>query len=867
MTGLDFGGVQVQGTTFDVTGGWDALPWFTDSWDSVESPNDFFVEVNVNTEIVELPTVPAVGEKVSIYKKSSLTGQSQRVDSEDFPTSGLIPTFIGDGSTKIVDLINSATGIPYIPVSDNDILIFRSFDSDGSVIINDSNIIDTQVSGGTLALMEGAYATASGITAEEIVINGGKFIEPDYVPAPEENIPGQVLDSVSIKVYHTRPQGAAALQNKVFEADGLTRFFNIGLNVFDITSVIVYIDKDKVDYNNNLSAITYTINFNTNQVVFTIPPTRGSVIEIVSIGIGGINLLDYQEFTADGDTDLFLTKALYNQTTSTVVTVNGNLVDVSFLDSADFTDIVNRTIIKIGFKPSLDDIIKIVCLGAAADVDSTGLSFIRVNSQQFIFDGTKSKFELDGFVNLLRASANSSILVEVGGKEIKGPDIIRKVFDGTNNQIILGIDPLLVSGTISLNDIAVYINNQLQPAIIAYTFNNATKILTVNPDFLSTRDEIKVEVSVLSDFTIIDNNLVFSNDFVSTITENTVIDVTWFSEYPSFDIITDQYQGGQVNYQLKRQPLNSSYVWVYVNGDRLSQYNDYSINIDSSKVSLNIKTNKTDDIKIVEFGNDIWSLPNAYEVYKDMLNIYHYKRYSVNEITLTRNLQYYDTEIEVSDGTNLFEPIPQKNISGVVQIGNERIAYLEKNGNKLSRLRRGSYGSAIAEVHKFGLPVADISSTETIPYTDQQQRYDFVSDGTSLLIGELDFVPVKTIKSSWFRESIPNNYAACDQIEVFIGGRRLRKDPVSVYNESQGSFSPSSDIQIEAEFSVDGENSYFRLTAPAPAGARITVIRRVGKTWYDRSVNATTASNGVTMHRNNNNVVNFILQKTTSMPE
>jgi hypothetical protein len=234
---------------------------------------------------------------------------------------------------------------------------------------------------------------------------------------------------------------------------------------------------------------------------------------------------------------------------------------------------------------------------------------------------------------------------------------------------------------------------------------------------------------------------------------------------------------------------------------------------------------------------------------------------------LTRDLQYYDTEIEVSNGINLFEPTPQKNIPGVVLIGNERIVYFEKHGNKLSMLRRGSYGSAIAEVHKSGLLVADISSTETIPYADQQKRYDFVSDGTSLLIGELDFIPVKTIKSSWYRESIPDEFAACDQIEVFVGGKRLRKDPVSVYNELQGSFSPDGDIQIEAEFSVDGENPYFRLTTPAPAGARITVIRRVGKTWHDRGVNATTAGNGVTMHRNNNNVVNFILQKTTSMPE
>ncbi len=41
MTGIDFGGVQIQGTTFEVTGGWDALPWFTDNWDSVEASSDY----------------------------------------------------------------------------------------------------------------------------------------------------------------------------------------------------------------------------------------------------------------------------------------------------------------------------------------------------------------------------------------------------------------------------------------------------------------------------------------------------------------------------------------------------------------------------------------------------------------------------------------------------------------------------------------------------------------------------------------------------------------------------------------------------------------------------------------------------------
>jgi hypothetical protein len=867
MSGLDFGGVQIQGTTFDVTGGWDALPWFTDSWDSVESPDDFYVIVTPGMVSVELPTIPASGQKISIYKKSSQTGITERVDNELFPSAGFIPTFIGDGSTKVVELVNLETEILYFPLTENDILIFRSFDSDGSVIIQDPNIIDTQLSGGILSTMESAYSTATGFTAEEIVINGGKFIQPEHVPAPEENVPGQILESVSLKVYHTRPEGAAALQNKIFNANGIDKIFNIGLNVFDVNSVLVYIDKDKIEYDNLLAPISYKIDFVTNKIEFTLAPSAGSIIEIISIGIGGINLLDYQEFISDGDTDLFLTRALFDQTTAAVVTVDGIEADALFLDSVDFTDTKNRTIIKLGFKPQIGQSIKIVSLGASADVDSTGVSFIRVNNQEFVFDGSTNRFELDGFVNLSRASANSSVLIEVDGNEIKGPDIIRQVYNGTNNQILLGVDPNLLPGTISLTDISVYINNQLQPAIIAYTFNNSTKLLTVNQDFLNDRDEIKVEVSVLADYSIVDNDLVFNDIFLSTLTTNSVVNVTWFSEYPSFDIISDQYRGGQVKYQLKRRPLNSNYVWVYVNGNRLSLYNDYSVDSTRSQVYLNIKTVITDDVKIVEFGNDVWSLPNAYEIYKDMLNVYHYKRYSTDSVKLIHDLQYYDTEILVSDASALFEPIANKNIPGVILVGSERIEYFEKNQNKLSKLRRGSYGSSIAETHKSGSLIADISRTESIPYSDQQQRYDFTSDGTSLIVGNFDFIPVKSLKNNWFKETIPDEFGPCDQIEIFVGGRRLRKDPVIVFNETEGSYSPDGDIQVEAEFSVDGENPHFRLTTPVPAGTRITVIRRIGKVWNDREVGSVTASNGITMHKNSNPIINFILQKTTTMPE
>ena len=888
MTGIDFGGVQIQGTTFDVTGGWDALPWFTDNWDSVESAADFYYVADGSTISVTLPDVPISGRMISIYIKRAVTTRPQnidtigddnnpqvvlnlgvlsntpeRIDHITYPVKGLMPTFIGDGSTNVVEFLDPVTDEPYITVNAGDTLIFRPFDSDGSVVINDTNIIDTRLSGGSLAAMEGAYVTATGKTAEEIAIDGGKFIEPDHVPATEENVPGQVLESLSIKVYHTKPQAAAPLKSRIYYGDDTTVRYDIGLTILESKSLIVYVNKERVS--------NYSIDFLENAIEFVTPPTIGQVIELVSIGIGGINLLDYQEFVADGETDLFLTKAIYSQTASIIATVNGDEVDSVFVDSAEFADVAGYTMIKIGSRPATNQLVKIVCLGSSGvDTDSSSQSIIRVNQQSFVYDGSTSKFELDSFVNLSRASALSSVLIQVDDRIISGPDTIVKIYNGSNNNIELGVDPLLPSGTITISNISVYINNELQPVIVAYTFNNASKILTVDPDFLEEGDRITIQVDINSDYTVIGNDLVLSETFASTLNEDAIVDVTWFSEYPSFDIISDQYTGGKVKYKLQRSVIDSNFIWVYKNGERLTREVDYTVNVSRYEVYLNVSTEVSDKIRIVEFGNSTWTLPHSYEIFKDMLNVYHFKRYSRNDVVLNKDLNYYDLQIHVNDASSLFDPIPSKNIPGIVIIDNERIEYLQKTGNILSQLRRGSYGTAIAELHKAGSYVSDSGPRETIPYTEEQERYDFVSDGSTLLVGPLDFVPSQGTRSGvWYRGSnetaIPASYGPCDQLEVFAAGVRLRKDPLSVYDESIGSISPSADITEEAEFSVDGETPYVRLSKPMPAGTRIIMIKRTGKTWYDRELG--TASKGITLDKNTNSIATFILQKTTNFPE
>ena len=67
-----------------------------------------------------------------------------------------------------------------IPTVANDVIVIRKATSDGS-FIPDPDGYDTLVQGGDMA-----YATAKGINAEEIVIDGDGFVTPTTSKGPEE---------------------------------------------------------------------------------------------------------------------------------------------------------------------------------------------------------------------------------------------------------------------------------------------------------------------------------------------------------------------------------------------------------------------------------------------------------------------------------------------------------------------------------------------------------------------------------------------------------------------------------------------------------------------------------------------------------
>jgi hypothetical protein len=236
----------------------------------------------------------------------------------------------------------------------------------------------------------------------------------------------------------------------------------------------------------------------------------------------------------------------------------------------------------------------------------------------------------------------------------------------------------------------------------------------------------------------------------------------------------------------------------------------------------------------------------------------------VQDIGPSETLPYAETSIVtnvISDGTNtVVLPFVPENIG------------INHWFTNFGFTPKGNYDGAV------GYTVNDVVIYSNLYYVNIK-TYTFVPNNTIL--------PTNTSYWQLYNTSIPVGFGQCDQIEVFIAGYndavdwientvytigviikianytyrcvvshtsstnfltdsdnwqffvgnlRLKKQPYKVHNESISPYSPTGDVRMDAEFSVDGASASLRLTNLIPAGTQITVVRRKGISW-DSSLN------------------------------
>jgi hypothetical protein len=190
--------------------------------------------------------------------------------------------------------------------------------------------------------------------------------------------------------------------------------------------------------------------------------------------------------------------------------------------------------------------------------------------------------------------------------------------------------------------------------------------------------------------------------------------------------------------------------------------------------------------------------------------------------------------LTVEDSSALNDPSIETNTPGAIYVNGERIEYFVKIGNVLSQLRRGTWGTGIANVHKTLEKVLDIGVNETVPYKDVEEIItwppkefpDALLDSTHLI--ELPYIPNK------------------DSIEVFVGGIRQRKNPYILHHDEIHPESPEGDVHYPADFAVDDSNPQVRLEhIPDTPGVKIQVVRKVLTPWNDLGKNLAESTNEV----------------------
>lgn len=330
----------------------------------------------------------------------------------------------------------------------------------------------------------------------------------------------------------------------------------------------------------------------------------------------------------------------------------------------------------------------------------------------------------------------------------------------------------------------------------------------------------------------------FSNHDINQF-ERITYDVYYQSNYaaPGTQNYIDKNKLSKGLIELRQPAIGAQYVWVIKNQELLSPEIDYILTESLNHIQLVQKVFTGDKVDIVQFAAPVSVPKYGYRIFKDMLNRYHYKRFNKdNEYTLAENLNYYDINIVLVDSTGITEPNKNTGQPGIIWINGERIEYYVKEGNLLKQLRRGTLGTGVVLQHSRGSVVFGQGPEETIPYKDETFTTVFTGDGSTK-----DFV----------LDFTPNSV---NEFEVFVAGRRLRKNAINIFDVTKNQDSPEADVTVVAEFSI--EDNILRLTDIPGDGHRILVIRRFGKSWNDI---------GKSLAESNNQIARFIKDKTISL--
>lgn len=871
MKGVEFGGVQIEGLNFSVSSGWDGLPWFGQGWDTFANENqDLLVISDGQTATYDLGYVPLVNSQINVYF------DGVRVDDLNFGTvnqtneNALFKTLTPDG-------ISDKITLPVVPAANVKIAVRLSI-SDGVILPTDDSVLDTKLSGGDLTTYVDVgtvrFRTASGIRADDILVDGGGFISKDHSPATEELVKGELFDTVSISVFNSPSVGSNFIDSYQFVLDGVTTTFEIDKVVVSLDQVDVYIGNTSavkdVDY-----TVTQLANGKTQIEVLSSNYTPSmDVLTIQAIGIGGSSILyktNYLTTSADAavDTIEIVTPVKYGDIGSFYITVAGEVLVDSRINSS------SATLQKVAGRSSRAKIVlDNSVLNIPADKYITIILFassVKTYTEKYTQEITATSAtsytltQPPGTIAPLHVMA----IVTRDGNRLIPPET--EYFDITtdNQTISFGENIRYLPRSLSGPDIEVYVNGKILTVIRDYSFSSATNSVTINPRVAQVGDVAAISVLKSANYLIQGNNIVFKAS--SNLQVGEKIYVTTYTNHDSNLMRREIFAGNELNeYKVSRPIYNINNTWVDINGEPIVPNYEYTISSDGTYVIISnkYKLTSTDRVVITSISDVVSSESIAYRIFKDMANNSQYKRLARTDSTvLTTELRITDTEIEIADASIFGTISVNATKPGVLFIAGERIEFFSINGNKLGRLTRGTRGTGPLESYPVGTRIYNAGESQTVPYRDGMISQTLLTpinyrfnDATGVY--QYQATPgVWTTAPSTFTQFTLNNFifkstvSYGDQVQVYLAGRPLLK-PTNVFNphikhdfsitydsnetNSQG---VTGDVVQDPDFTVTLVGNDYILTINPDilprnpdgtliANVQIKVLQKIGKIWY-----------------------------------
>ena len=813
MTGVDYGGTMVTGLLFNQEAGWDKAGWYDFPWDNYGDSRVKAFRADGSTASYTFDTAPPSSEVYQVY-----------LTQDDSSRKKLSDVIRGDGSTVTFTVSETP--------EENALVEFIPFDDDGVLTPTDDRTLDSIIKGGL-------FTSALGHAPSDILLEGDDFVSPDTSYAPEEVVPGQLFDTLDIKVYTSPESGVPFISEKNYRGDGTTTVYSIGDFPGSLGSVTVAVDGSVKKGSALDSTISdYTIDVANKTITFDTAPANHSIISTKVFAISGENYRVLNTFTGDDSTTTFLTSTrgefnLDSTSSDIYVTVDG-VPTTAYASSTT----ANTITVTFNSAPGANTFIQIAGFNKSA---TSTRSFASVRNEAITYDGSTNRYTLTYPPGAIGPFSGLTT-VELNGRVLRGPDNTYYVGDGSTYTygVVSGlgddstVDP---SKTISsASQVQVFVNGVQKDLNTHYTVDTSNN----NIEFITASVPTSTDVICIS--TLVDHQYFNEGTDIilvpSAITSpyslsaTDILSVTTFNNALGMKQRREVLEGrGSGIFKLRFDVLHAGYTFVWLNGEQLIQGTDYVTSGNTITVSGKTITS-SDRLDVMYFALESATGSTGFRIFKDMMNRTFYKRISKTSTTkLTVDMTAGTQTITVEDASVLPTPNASTNTPGVVFIDKERMEYFTKSGNTLGQLRRGTLGTGIRE-HGSGTEVVDASGTQTIPYADTVYTNTFTGDGSTLTF------------------ALSQTPASASELDIFIGGQRL------LLTSEDGS---------TINYSVDGSTTAVTLSSVPASGTQIKVLHKKGQVWYT-ALDGNPAD-GKGLQASSTQQAKFIANEPTNAPE